>query len=58
MGMALCGMSIGEGRAAYQTPSGQLAVVAGLSMMAACWFWASHYLRLPEEQRVFAGSTS
>jgi len=53
MGMALCGMSVGDGRAAYQTPGGQIAVVAGLTMMAVCWFWASHYLRLPETERVF-----
>jgi len=53
MGMALCGMSVGDGRAAYQTPTGQLAVVVGLSLMAACWFWASLYLRLPETERVF-----
>lgn len=52
-GMALAGLSIGTGRAAYQTPSGQLAVAAGLAVVAACWAWAGRLLRLPEEERVF-----
>lgn len=53
LGMALVGLSIGSGRAAYRTPLGQLAVVIGLGLMALCWVWASHMLRLPEEERVF-----
>lgn len=53
IGMALAGMSIGTGRAAYETPVGQAAVVAGLVSVAACWAWAGHYLRLPAEERVF-----
>jgi tight adherence protein B len=55
LGMALAGLSIGNGRAAYQTPLGQLAVVAGLLMTVACWAWAGRLLRLPEEERVFFG---
>jgi tight adherence protein B len=51
-GMALAGLSIGTGRAAYQTPSGQLAVALGLSIVVACWVWAGRLLRLPEEERV------
>lgn len=52
-GMALAGLSIGTGRAAYQTPSGQLAVAAGLAVVAACWVWAGRLLRLPDAERVF-----
>lgn len=55
IGMALAGMSIGTGRAAYATPTGQLAVAFGLVTVAACWMWAGHYLRLPAEERVFRG---
>lgn len=53
VGMALAGMSVGDGRAAYQTPSGQLLVLAGIAMVAACWVWSGQLMRLPEEQRVF-----
>lgn len=53
-GMAVAGMSVGTGRAAYQTPLGQLAVVVALLLTLGCWLWAGHYLRLPDESRVFA----
>ncbi|MDQ1437331.1 MAG: hypothetical protein QOK43_960 [Acidimicrobiaceae bacterium] len=52
-GMALAGLSIGTGRAAYQTASGQLAVAVGLGVVALCWIWAGHLMRLPVEERVF-----
>jgi tight adherence protein B len=52
-GMALAGLSIGEGRPAYGTPVGQVAVVVGLSIMALCWLWAGRIMRLPSEDRVF-----
>jgi tight adherence protein B len=55
--MALVGLRIGDGRAAYATPSGQLLVVVGLAMMALCWVWAGRILRLPDEHRVFGEST-
>jgi tight adherence protein B len=51
--MTLAGLSIGTGRAAYQTPVGQVLVVIGLAAMAGCWLWAGRLMRLPEEQRVF-----
>jgi tight adherence protein B len=54
LGMALTGMSVGDGRAAYQTPGGQLAIIVALGLMGGCWIWASHYLRLPESERVFS----
>ena len=53
IGMALAGMSVGTGRAAYQTALGQVAVVAGVGMVIACWLWAGRIMRLPEEERVF-----
>jgi tight adherence protein B len=53
LGMALVGMSVGNGRAAYATPWGQTMVVVGIASVVACWVWAGRLLRLPEEQRVF-----
>jgi tight adherence protein B len=53
LGMALVGMSIGEGRAAYATPWGQVMVVIGIAAVVACWVWAGRLLALPEEERVF-----
>ena len=55
LGMTLAGLSIGTGRAAYETPMGQVLVVVGLAAIAACWIWAGRLMRLPEEQRVFGG---
>ncbi len=52
-GMAVAGMAIGPGRAAYRTPVGQLAVAAGIAMVALCWAWAGQLMKLPEEERVF-----
>ena len=53
LGMAIAGMSVGNGRAAYQTVEGQLLVVLGIAVVIACWLWAGRLMRLPEEQRVF-----
>jgi tight adherence protein B len=53
LGMALVGLSIGNGRSAYQTPLGQLAVVTGIGMVVACWLWAGRIMKIPEEERVF-----
>ncbi len=52
-GMALAGMSVGTGRAAYQTASGQLLVVLAIVLVVVCWAWAGRIMTLPEEQRVF-----
>jgi tight adherence protein B len=54
-GMTLAGLSIGTGRDAYRTLTGQLAVALGLVCVAACWIWAGRLLRLPEEERVLHG---
>jgi tight adherence protein B len=53
LGMAVAGASVGNGRQAYAAPSGQLAVVVALAMVAACWLWAGRLMRLPDEDRVF-----
>lgn len=52
-GMALAGMSVGSGRAAYQTPTGQALVVVSIALVIGCWVWAGRIMSLPEEQRVF-----
>ncbi|MEO7428489.1 MAG: hypothetical protein ABIY48_03810 [Acidimicrobiales bacterium] len=52
-GMALAGMSVGTGRAAYQTATGQALVVVAIVLVIACWLWAGRIMVLPEEQRVF-----
>lgn len=58
LGMALVGLTIGSGRAAYQTPLGQVTVLVAFGLIAACWVWASRMLRLPREERVFVGEES
>lgn len=54
-GMALAGMSVGNGRQAFQSTTGQALTLLAVSMIAGCWVWAGRILRLPEEQRVFQG---
>lgn len=53
LGMAAAGISVGEGRDAYQEPTGQLAVVIAIGLTIACWLWAGSIMRIPEEERVF-----
>jgi tight adherence protein B len=55
VGMALVGLSIGGGRDAYASADGQLAAVAAVAMVIACWLWSGRIMRLPEEERVFHG---
>lgn len=55
VGMALVGLTIGSGRAAYETPLGQVAVLVAFGLIGVCWLWASRLLRLPSEERVFRG---
>jgi tight adherence protein B len=52
-GMALAGLSIGDGRAAYESSGGQVGVVLALAMVLGCWLWSGRIMRLPEEERVF-----
>jgi tight adherence protein B len=53
LGMAMAGMSVGDGRSAYSTATGQILVLVGIAVTVACWMWASRIMRLPIEQRVF-----
>jgi tight adherence protein B len=53
LGMAFAGLSVGTGRDAYASPTGQTAVAAAIVMIAVCWIWAGRLMRLPDEQRVF-----
>ncbi|HEX9682424.1 MAG TPA: hypothetical protein VGA13_05035 [Acidimicrobiales bacterium] len=53
VGMAMAGLSIGNGRAAFATAAGQVAVVAALAVIGGCWFWAGTIMRLPDDERVF-----
>ena len=52
-GMTLAGMSIGNGRAAYRSSTGQLIVMVAIAMVVGCWIWAGRVMRLPDQQRVF-----
>lgn len=54
LGMALAGMSLGDGRAAYATPIGQLLVSVGIGLIIVCWVWSGRVMRLPTQERVFA----
>lgn len=55
VGMAVVGMAIGDGRAAYASTLAQLMILVAFSLIAVCWVWAGHLMRLPEEDRVFSG---
>lgn len=54
VGMALTGLSIGDGREAYGTDIGQALVAVALILILACWLWAGRIMRMPSEERVFA----
>ena len=54
-GMALAGMSIGDGRDAYRSTGGQIVVMIAIAMVVGCWTWAGRVMRLPETRRVFTG---
>lgn len=53
LGMALAGLSIGSGRAAYASAGGQVAVIVALSAVAGCWAWSGRLLRVDNPPRVF-----
>ncbi|MFN2505357.1 MAG: type II secretion system F family protein [Acidimicrobiales bacterium] len=53
IGMALAGLSIGNGREAFGTPAGQVAALAAVGVVIGCWLWSGRIMRLPDEERVF-----
>lgn len=53
VGMAVAGLNVGDGREAYRTTWGQILVIVGIGLVAACWWWAARMMRLPTEERVF-----
>lgn len=53
VGMAIAGLNVGDGRAAYRSTVGQTLVVVGIAMVGGCWWWAARLMRLPTEERVF-----
>ena len=50
--MALVGLSIGDGRAAYQEPTGQVVGGLAVTFVGLCWWWSAVILRLPDDRRV------
>jgi tight adherence protein B len=52
-GMALAGSRLGEGTGAFSSPGAQLATGVAVAMIAVCWWWAGHIMRLPDRPRVF-----
>ncbi len=55
VGMAVAGMAIGDGRRAYASTFAQLMILVAFALIAVCWVWAGHLMKLPEEERVFSG---
>jgi tight adherence protein B len=53
LGMALAGMSLGDGRSAYASPIGQVLVSSAIGLIIVCWIWSGRVMRLPVEERVF-----
>jgi tight adherence protein B len=49
IGLAAVGASIGTGRAAYATSTGNLWSIIGVGCLAACWIWSGRLLRMPGE---------
>ena len=53
VGMSLVGLSLGTGRAAYESGTAQAIVAVAIGVIAVCWMWAGRILRLPRAQRMF-----
>ncbi|MCA1671936.1 MAG: hypothetical protein LC799_06930 [Actinobacteria bacterium] len=53
VGMALAGLSIGNGREAFASPAGQMAALLAVAVVIGCWLWSGRIMRLPDEERVF-----
>lgn len=53
VGMALAGLSIGNGREAFRSPAGQVAALVAVAVVIGCWLWSGRIMRLPDEERAF-----
>ena len=53
IGMALAGMSVGNGRQAFRSATGQMLTLFAVLLVIGCWLWAGRILQIPEEERVF-----
>lgn len=53
VGMAIAGMSVGDGRVAFASATGQVLTSLAVLIVIGCWAWAGRILRVPEEERVF-----
>ena len=51
--MALIGLSIGRGRQAYASSSGQWLAALSALAVAGCWGWAGRIMAIPMRKRVF-----
>lgn len=52
-GMAMAGMSVGDGRDAFRSANGQVLTLFAVLIVIGCWLWAGQILQVPEEERVF-----
>lgn len=52
-GMALAGLNVGDGAAAFRSGAAQLVVVTAIGLVGVCWWWAGRIMQLPDEERVF-----
>lgn len=50
--MALVGLGIGDGRAAYREPTGQAVGGLAVAFVGLCWWWSAVILRLPAAPRM------
>ena len=54
VGMAMTGLTIGEGKAAYASSIGQALVAVALFLILGAWLWAGKIMKMPTEDRVFS----
>ncbi|MFM7069888.1 MAG: type II secretion system F family protein [Actinomycetes bacterium] len=52
LAMLFAGATVGNGVAAYRTPSGAFLLCVAAAMVGACWWWAGALMRVPSERRV------
>jgi tight adherence protein B len=52
-GMAVAGLTVGDGRAAYGSGLAQVLIAAAVVLIVGCWVWAGRIMVVPDEQRVF-----